>query len=817
MRLAAGLGLSVALAALAGAAAAQEGGPIRSGEHADFSRIVMTIEPTTEWSLETGGRRATLFFPGRALDFTTGDLFVRMPRTRVLAVETARSAAGTTVSVQLGCDCRVCTRFVGARYLALDVQDRDAATMAARPPVWNAQPDPTPAGAPPAEADAQAATSVDTAAATDADALAEAEAEALAAAEAEAAQLARENEAIASAQQILIEQIERAANQGLIQLAGEEPLAELRETPSLAEAAPAAPPAPETAAPPAVAPAASPAADLAALEPADPLAEREGERQVIATTVFDRDSSAAAAARLARQLAPAECLPDTALDVGRWTNGTPLHHQVPQLQRLVVGEFDRPNPTAVRDLARLYVRFGFGAEAEDMIESFGAEFPERALLTDLARVIERRPLAEGGPLSLRAACPGRHGLWLAIAGQPAALADPRLFATVQTAFADMPPDLRRLVAPPLVEGLLDNGRVAEAALMFDVADRSGAPADPDLRLAAARLAAVEGRAHEGEAALAGLIAENAWNASEALQHLVRIRMDRGGEVPQPWLTDLAAAALERRSTPAEWDLRALRAEALARNGALGGALGEVVALRDDLPARAAASDELAVRLMARADPARTGGAAYAEAILSHERMIGPAPVNDPPRIAIAGRMTDLGLPNAALGLLEPAVDREVAAARLLAARVYVGMGRPDPALALLDRLPGEDAGRLRARAHAQRGEYDLALAEMSAAAPAEEALPYAWASGDWDRVAAGTADPERLAMAAFMQARGEDASAGAAPPSDLDPASPAAAFRAPLPSLEEPSLRAARELLDTGRQVGGLVQGLLGTPVTATP
>ncbi len=789
-------GLGAALAALvAGAAAAQEGGPIRSGEHADFSRIVMTIEPTTEWSLETGGRSATIFFPGKALDFTTADLFVRMPRTRVLGVRTERSAAGTTVSVQLGCDCRVSTRFVGARYLALDVQDRDAATFAAQPPALDDRPE---AAAP--------------SAASEAEALAEAEAEARAAAEAEAAQLARENEAITSAQQILIEQIERAANQGLIQLAGEEPLAALRETPPVAVETPAAPPAPETAAPPAVAPAEAPVTDLAAVDPADPLAALDGESQVIATTVFDRDSSAAAA-RFARQTAPAECLPDTALDVGRWTNGTPLHHQVPQLQRLVVGEFDRPNPAAVRDLARLYVRFGFGAEAEGMIESFGADFPERALLTDLARVVERRPVDGDGPLSLGTACPGRHGLWLAIAGQPAALADPRLFGTVEAAFADMPPDLRRLVAPPLLEGLLDNGRAAEAARMFEIADRPGAPADPDLRLAAARLAAVEGRAQEGEAALAALVADNAWNAAEALQHLVRIRMDRGGEVPQPWLTDLAAAAVERRGTPAEWDLRALRAEALARNGALGGALAEVVALRADLPARAAASDELAVRLMARADPARTGGAAYAEAILSHEAMIGPAPVNDAPRIAIAGHMTDLGLPNAALGLLAPAVDREVAGARLLAARVHVGMGRPEPALALLQGLPGEDAGRLRARAHAQRGEYDLALTEMGTAAPAEETLPYAWASGAWERVSASTDDPERLAMAAFMQARGEDT----APPARLDPASPAAAFVAPVPSLDSPSLRAAYELLDNGRRVGGLVQGLLGTPVTATP
>ena len=42
------------LAALAGAAPAlaAEGGPILSGEHDGFSRLVLQLEPTTEWSLE---------------------------------------------------------------------------------------------------------------------------------------------------------------------------------------------------------------------------------------------------------------------------------------------------------------------------------------------------------------------------------------------------------------------------------------------------------------------------------------------------------------------------------------------------------------------------------------------------------------------------------------------------------------------------------------------------------------------------------------------------------------------------------------------
>jgi hypothetical protein len=61
---------ALGLAALLGSAAplaAAEGGPIRGGEHDGFTRVVLTIEPTTEWSLETSAERAVLRFPGRRL------------------------------------------------------------------------------------------------------------------------------------------------------------------------------------------------------------------------------------------------------------------------------------------------------------------------------------------------------------------------------------------------------------------------------------------------------------------------------------------------------------------------------------------------------------------------------------------------------------------------------------------------------------------------------------------------------------------------------------------------------------------------------
>ena len=61
-----------------------------------------------------------------------------------------RCRRARTVTVDLGCDCRVSTSFVGARYLALDVADRDAAPAPAAAP-----PAETPRRAPPREAAAR--------------------------------------------------------------------------------------------------------------------------------------------------------------------------------------------------------------------------------------------------------------------------------------------------------------------------------------------------------------------------------------------------------------------------------------------------------------------------------------------------------------------------------------------------------------------------------------------------------------------------------------------------------------------------------------
>jgi hypothetical protein len=733
-----GRALALALAA-AVPAAAEEGGPIRGGEHAGFTRLVLQVDPRTEWSLETGADRATVRFPGKPLVFSTGQVFERIPKRRVRDVTVTTRGAATEIVVELGCDCRISTSFVGARYLALDIADRGA---------------PPPAVAP--------------------------------APESAAARAEREATAVATAEELLIRQIERAAGQGLVELALTAPNA----------------PAPAAAEPePAAAAEAKPAAQPAAPAARDPIAAALDGEQIDAVTVYDRDD-AREIARRALAAVPDACLDDAALDVGDWATLDPWPSQRAALRARLVGELDRPEAEGVRSLARFYVRTGFGAEAGALLAGFPRVdgLDDRALLADLARVVEGKDASPAGPLALPHPCPGRHALWLALGGVAPAFHDAGTFADVEAAFAELPADLRAALGPRLIGQLLDAARPGEARRLLDTSVRNGDMPTPALELGKARLLAAEG---EPEAALeifAVLAARRDTVALEALMRGVRLALDEGLPLPPEAVTDLGAAALEQRGTPREPELRALLVETLAERAELPAAVREARSAARELPGEAARFGRLAVAALAAADPQATQGAGYVETVLGAEDLIAAAPAADPARRSIAGRLVEIGLPSPALRLIAPALAAGDRRARLVGARSQLALGRGAAARATLAGLNGPAAATLRAEAFALDGAHDRALALLASRADAG-ADGHAWPGGAWQRVADAAAAPSgRRAMAAYM-------ADGPRPEPAADPASlpPDLAFREPLPDLSRPSLDAARRLLAVGPKVGGLV------------
>lgn len=816
------LGPLAAVAFLAAAPAlGAEGGRILSGEHGDFSRLVLRIDPRTEWSLETGEGRATLRIPGKALEFGTRGIFDLIPRSRIADVTTRVDDSGTTVELALACDCRVSTLFVDGRYLAVDVGPRVAPESAA------------------------------------------AEAAALEAGETPEERDERESKAVASAESILLQQIERAADQGIVdfsdtaQVQGAAPAALSRPEGEDAEAA-AAPRTAATPIPATPAPAEGPPPEVASVAPAEPapapaplpvppaptvadfppparpvrtepvaltpapapagdtpadearlsaaLAALVDGDQIKATTVYDRDR-AAAKARVTPPAPPVECLPDTAFDMTGWSDRRPFRTQAADYSRRVLGEFDVPDPLILSRWAQLDIRNGLGLEAEMLLDAFPGVAPEEALYRDLARTVEGRPLGPGGPLSRQTACPGAHGLWQALGGAVPAYRSAEHFAGVQSALGDLPPDMRLRLGPMLITRLLDADEESAARLVYDTVARVPGERSPDLVLAEARLVAAEGNPVPALQALTGLVESDAPNGAEALAALAAIAGASSIALPDRLVTDLEAAALQARGTPLEPQFRALTIAAKATRGDTAGALD---ALRD--AGRAFPGDgrfpTLAARVMAAAEPTADGGAAYARLVLANLDLLPTDARADGARETVARHLLDLGLAPAARTTIAPALARGTPAARMLEAEALVRGGNSAGALAVLAGLDTPEAVSLRADAQAQEGAYSDAVKTLADSGRETDAAAYAWPSGDWPRVKSEDSSGDRKGMATFMegQVQGAAAPAPAADPASLDGP---AAFAEPLPALKNPSLDAARRLLTTGSKVENFVQGLL--------
>lgn len=770
----------LALAALTlPAAAAPEGGTIRSGEHGGFSRLVLEIDPRTEWSLETTAGRAIIRFPRRSLNFTTEQIFERIPRTRILDVTVDRASGETAVTVDLGCDCRVSTAFVAARYLALDISDRDGEAPP-EPPVLDA--------------------------------------------EETAAQEGRETVIIASAEDALRREIERAAGQGVVEFSSEPPV--LPKNPIVfAAAAPNASPPPPMPRPrpgdngarvltPNRFAQAQPIPGAAPMRPVNnSLAALESTGQIHATTVYDRDNSKARAQREQATVSPT-CLPDAAFTVSDWTTGDVWSSTLGSLRTRLVGEFDRPDPEVLKTLARFYLGTGFGAETRALLAGFpNAELPERALLLDMAAVVDGGVAAPDGPLALSNPCPGQHALWLALGGQAPVYAGAASFAAADLAFADLSPGMRLRVGPAFIDRLIDARQFAEAQQILDVTARSDVQPTRALLLAEARMEAANGDNIKAIADMATLASGDDEIALEAMMRATRLGVDAAVPLPELLVLDLRGTALQYRHSPVEPELRALLVETLAAQGNLAGAVSEARLGMTDLPDARERFSALAVRVLGQAAPGTAPGL-YVETVLESEDLLAAAPPADPARRAVGANLVALGLPTPALRILTPAIEAGDRRARLVAADAQMQLGNADLARMMLADMNGPVSSEIRAESLAASGRYDEAGALLTERGLTDAAAAYAWPGGDWNRVAAGqavagqTVPGSRAALAGYMAAQAQGATKPSPDPAKLTDDE---AFREPVPDLRRPSLDAARRLLAVAPKVENVMTEVLSS------
>ena len=383
----------------------------------------------------------------------------------------------------------------------------------------------------------------------------------------------------------------------------------------------------------------------------------------------------------------AACLSDSFFALDRWADARPLTEQIAEARNGLYGEFDRPDAEAVLRLARLYLHFGFGAEARQVLALDGNNSQERAVLGQIGRIIDGDP-ADPALFAEQVSCEGPTALW-ALLVQPNPLDAQVNAAAVIRAFRLLPEPLADHLRPRLGDRFLAIGDIDSAAQVMDL---GRLPSDDpgDAVLPEARLLEAVGEETAATARVTEVVRSDARIGAEAMiRFLEQAAEGRVAPTDDDFLT-ADSLRFEFAGTPQALTL----ARAQVRAYLALDRFEDAVALYDSA--------------VAEADPA-LGDALYGA--VAARLTDGPflsfiwdrSPVITTPETqhALASRLIDLGFAARGQALLAAQSFPEAADDHAyLNARAALSLGAPDTALAWLATQSDDRAQALRAEAQA---------------------------------------------------------------------------------------------------------------------
>lgn len=783
---------------------------VRSGEHADFTRLVVETGGAMPWQLGRVGTGYELRIDGADIDFDVGDVFSRIPRTRLAAIAAGTQpgalrldmAPGTHAVALAGAGGRIVIDLRngpapdGSPFeVALSAEAQASEVAAATP----GQPGPDQPPLSLFRQDPDAALpflwrgiATGDSAAGDASLANRAIAAAPSAADPEAAagppdtggdemveighapdssqhgwesysELASpDRPEIQSGENELLHQLSRAVAQGLVVV---DPSVQSDLAPSLPDEPSLPSDDPE--------------------RPAEPTAGAPADNPIAAETAMDRDALVGRA--VARLMGDGDgCIPDTALDIAAWGGEGPYDRQLAEARMGLVGEFDRPDPAAVERVARLYVFLGMGAEARQVLTAFRYEPVNAGALHDVARLMDGLDLPAESQLPTMAGCNGAVALW-AFLGMPDPTAEVNVNAVLRS-FSALPGQLRTLVGERLSDRLRARGDEASARSVLNAMERATAGTDRQLAALDAEMEIGGDHAPQAEAALLEIATTNDPLSRRSLAAVLQSRLDRG-MVSEPAQIEAAAAlAFEHRLDPEG----AVFADLEIRSRALAGDIDRALDAFERWQADAPEADKTATfEGMMTAVLAKADDALFAKVILSYMGEPEFQDISGSLRLDVARRLNDLGFADQS-GLVLTGSTGDAQAAATERARAALALGAPAEVFAILEAVDGASAGRLRAQALSMLGQHDEAHDAYLAAGDPAAAAAEAWRAGQAGQASAYQAIASPLAEIAAASSRGKaPAAAGPSLKDSRAAAESSAALRAALGDLLQSTADAA--------------------------
>lgn len=491
--------LAAVAVVLSAALAQAETVRVYSGEHADFSRIVLVFHDTVGWSTTKSPTGFDVQFDRKDIALDLNGIFDSMSKARIQGVD--YDPATAILSLKADCRCQIEVTEAGQRTLAIDVRAATAAELqddtltataprivpfpfglsSAQVPISDSPlfqpPQPLPDTAPPPGLELTTEPSP----------------------------------RLAALETALLEQLERAVNEGVAEIAGGK---------------------------------AKPAHGTGA-DDQPGLSSLEERKHIRSRTVYETEMQL-------EEKGPG-CYGPELLDVASWAPADDPSRALADARTGLVSEIDQPETDKVLNLVKVYLAFGFGAEANAVIDEIGQDIENVSLYRAMAKIVDNDKPAPDAPLLSMTACDGPAALWALAAQKPESVPAEIDTRAVQAWFLRLPAPLRQQLGPQVVKNLLASGNDGAAATVRNAIERTSEELSPRLKLMDAEAALEAGATRQALDELAE-VASNATDlAPEALTKLLE-GARRRDMLDKETIFTAEAVAFETRGTPAANDL-----------------------------------------------------------------------------------------------------------------------------------------------------------------------------------------------------------------------------------------------------------------------
>ena len=679
---------------------------MRSGEHADFSRLVLDMPTRLNWEVSQDGAKAKISFENSKMNVDIAAVFDKIPRDRLASI--AWDQETQSLNLQFGCTCEVEAFWSGETMLVFDIKE---GAVLAEPEPTNAEPQ---TAAPKKTIKLPAFPAY-----RSAEILKNTLPEIPPAQEGQ--QIAppsnaeqNQNLAIADTRDRLLKQFGRAASQGLLS-----PRRTLPSPGELGQKKEAARQTTESA----------PSTDTK--EPA------KAQINLKAQSSMDRDFLSALVAQSAEN-ATNGCLPNHQVDVASWGTDEPFGDQISAVRLNLTGEFDQINPDSVVSLAKLYLYFGFGAEARQVLKMLPEKSTDTQILGELSQIAEHDHVSEGTQLLGQMDCESVTSLWSALAYESLPRDLPIDTDAITRAFNSLPKHLRLRYGPILSRRLLDAGSKKAAERIMRILDRPDDVPTPEINLAKAQIDMAEGNTKDAETRLASVVESSTEHAAEALIQAIEGRISRGEDVSFEQAQLAGAYSYELQDEELGPMMKGAYIRALAASGSVDEAFKELSDenLRLSEEAKSAIQTDLMRILGSDADDMT-----FLKFALAPQKRFVTKPETTV-TLQVAQRLFDLGFPVSAQEYLETLAQNQASTdrvVRLLRARIALAQDKPRQAIVELLDYADDEANMIRAQALSAAGDHASSYLLYAAGGHEELARQEAWLREDWENAA----DPDQ--------------------------------------------------------------------------